>query len=428
MKSKKPLALVDCNNFYASCERVFNPKLKDKPIVVLSNNDGIIVARSAEAKALGIGMGEPLFKIKDIVKKHEVQVFSSNYTLYGDMSHRVMSTLEQFSPNVEIYSIDEAFIDLEGIYCADLTEYCRKIRNTVLKWTGITVSVGVAETKTLAKLANRIAKKDSRHNGVLNIIDNPDIDEYLRATKVEDVWGVGHQYTKLLNKNNILTAYDLRESGDKWIRKNMTVMGHRTQWELRNIPCITSDYAPPPKKAIICSRSFGRGVFEKSEVLESVALFTTRAAEKMRNQKSAAKNLSVYLRTNPFKAVPQYHNGCIVELPVPTDASAELLVFARRAAEQIFRQGYEYNKVGVMLTGFVPVDHSQLAMFDSENRIKLNNVTRVVDEINMEFGSEAVFYASTGIRRRWKTRRDSLSPRYTTDWEDLPLAKAESEE
>ncbi|MDQ1266391.1 MAG: Y-family polymerase, partial [Bacteroidota bacterium] len=295
---KTPIALVDCNNFYASCERVFNPKLYGKPIVVLSNNDGIIVARSDEAKALGIKMGEPLFKIQDLVRRHNIQVFSSNYTLYGDMSCRVMRVLEQYSQDVEIYSIDEAFLSLWGMERNDLTEYCRNIRNIVRQWTGITVSVGIAETKTLAKLANRIAKKNPKFGGVLNLIGDPNIEEYLKITLVEDIWGVGRQYTKFLNNHGIKTAYDFVNSNDKWIKKNMTVMGLRTCFELRGIPCIKLEYAVPAKKAIVCSRSFGKPVIEKQELHEAVSLFTTRAAEKMRRQNSAASLLTVFLRTN----------------------------------------------------------------------------------------------------------------------------------
>lgn len=418
-----PIAIVDCNNFYASCERVFNPKLKGKPIVVLSNNDGMIIARSDEAKALGIPMGEPLFKIEELVKEHDVRVFSSNYALYGDMSHRVMTILEHFSPNVEIYSIDEAFLNLDGFSRLNLGDYAHKIRKTVYQWTGIPVSIGIATTKTLAKLANRLAKKDKSRGGVLSLIDVADIDEYLKRVAVEDIWGVGRQYTKFLYQFNIFNAYDLKYAQDKWIKKKMTVMGLRTVYELRGIPCIKFDYSPQPKKGIISSRSFGRTVKDKDEIKEAIALFVTRASEKMRMQKSACSLLTVFLRTNPFKKSPQYHNGVLVKMPVPTDSTSEMITYAMKGVEQIFRQGFEYYKVGVMLAGFSPCDHSQLPMFDSENRHKMNKATEIVDLINLEFGSGTIQYAATGIRRGWKTKVEKRTPDFTTDWDDIPEVK-----
>ena len=422
---KKPVAIVDCNNFYASCERVFNPKLKERPIVVLSNNDGMIIARSNEAKALGIPMGSPLFKVENIIKKHNVAVFSSNYTLYGDMSHRVMSTLEQFSPDVEIYSIDEAFINLEGFAHTDLNEYCRTIRKTVYQWTGIPVSIGLAATKTLSKIANRYAKKHPELNGVLNLYEasEDEIDFYLDKTAVEDIWGVGRQYTKLLHKHNIETALQLKKANDKWIKQKMTVMGLRTVNELRGIACIEYDYTPPPKQSIVSSRSFGRTVETIEEIKESVALFTTRAAEKLRFQNSAANLLTVFLRTNPFKETAQYHNGVVVTLPVATDISSEMIEYAMKGVEQIYRPGYLYYKVGVMLSGIVPKDSVQFSLFDDPNRSKKAKLTETMDFINMLYGSNTLFYAREGVERNWKTRSENKSKRFTTDWDDLPEVK-----
>mgnify|MGYP000016030588 FL=1 len=423
-KKIKPVALVDCNNFYASCERVFNPKLWGKPIVVLSNNDGMIIARSNEAKELGIKMGEPLFKAEEIIKKHNVYVFSSNYTLYGDMSHRVMTTLEHFSPEVEIYSIDEAFINLEGLSHQDLTDYCRLIRNTVRKWTGIPVSIGIAETKTLAKLANRFAKRVPSNKGVLNLYGLENKDYYLKNTDVADIWGVGRQYTKLLNLQNIFTAYDLANANEKWIKKKMTVMGLRTALELKGIPCIEYEYFPPAKKAIVSSRSFGQTVQDISSVKEAIAYFVTRASEKMRSQKSSANLLSVFLRTNPFKKEAQYHNGVLIQLPIPTDSTSELISYAMKGVEQIFRIGYKYYKVGVMLSGLVPTNRSQASFFDTEDRLKMAKITEVVDEVNKKMGSNTLFYAATGINRKWRTRADMRTPKYTTDWDQIPLVSA----
>jgi len=420
-----PVAIVDCNNFYASCERVFNPKLKERPIVVLSNNDGMIIARSNEAKTLGIPMGSPLFKIEKIVQKYNVQVFSSNYTLYGDMSQRVMSTLEQFSPDIEIYSIDEAFINLQGFSHLEISDYAQEIRHTVKQWTGIPVSIGIATTKTLAKIANRYAKKHLEQNGVLNLykISQDKIDKYLEQTNVEDVWGIGRQYAKLLYKHGISNALQLKNANDKWIKKKMSVMGLRTVLELRDIPCINYDYMPPPKKSIVSSRSFGRTVEDIEQIKEAIALFTSRAAEKLRQQHSAANLLSVFIRTNPFKKTAQYHNGVLVTLPVATDITSELIEYAMKGVEQIYRPGFLYYKVGVMLSDIVPKDSTQFSLFDRANRTKMAILTETMDKINMQYGSGTLFYARLGTRHPWRTRADKKSPHFTTDWNSLPEVK-----
>ncbi len=420
-----PIALVDVNNFYASCEKVFNPSIRNKPVVVLSNNDGMVVARSPEAKELGIDMAVPLFKIKEMVETHDVQVFSSNYTLYGDMSNRVMTTLEQYTPNVEIYSIDEAFLNFEGFERKDMFEYCREIRETVYKWTGLPVSVGAAPTKTLAKIANHWAKRENKHIGVLSLFGQDKIDKYLKKTLVEDIWGVGRQYKKLLNNHNIFTGYELSKAKDKWIKKHMTVMGLRTVHELRRIPCITLEYTPPAKKAIVSSRSFGVPAVSKRDVEEAAAYFTSRAAEKLRLQKSAATILTVFLRTNPFKKQePQYHNGCQVQLPVPANSTPELIKWAMSATRQIYREGFKFKKVGVMVTGLVPFDTAQMSLFDTENRKKQAILTELVDQVNALMGKETLFYARTGIKREWGMRREKLSKRYTTNWSELPEVHA----
>ncbi len=421
---KYPIALVDCNNFYASCERIFNPKLEGMPIIVLSNNDGMIIARSNEAKAVGIKMGEPLFKVKELVDKYNVKVFSSNYTLYGDMSQRVMSLMERFSPKVEIYSIDEAFLCFDGFDDTIIEEHCSMIRKTIKKWTGIPVSIGIGSTKTIAKLANRIAKKNQQMNGVLNLWNNDKLDDYLKKESVEDIWGVGRQYTKLLYLNNIYTAYDLKNAPDKWIRSKMTVMGLRTVFELREIPCISIDSSHPDKKSIVCSRSFGKVTNNLQYVKEAIATFTSKAAEKMRKQKSAAHILHIFLRTNPFKNCPQYHNGVMVEFPIATDSTAEMLKMADKAVEQIFKPEFEYHKVGVMLSGFIPNDNCQTTIFDTEDRIKSAKITELIDKVNKEWGVNALFYAASGTQKVWKTKSERRSPRYTTCWKELALADA----
>ena len=354
-KNNRVYALVDCNNFYASCERVFRPDLRGKPIVVLSNNDGNIIARSKEAKALGIAMGEPYFKAKPLLKKYNVQVFSSNYTLYGDMSRRVMDVLQQVEPDLEIYSIDEAFISLPGGKCFNRIRRGRYIRAVVQQYTGIPVSIGFASTKTLAKLANRIAKKESLHKGVFDLTDHDDIDKLLATIKVEDIWGIGRQHTKKLNTQKIVTARDLKYADDGWIRKHLTVTGLRTVWELRGIPCVSLDKAPAPKKGIITSKSFGRPVTSIKELSEAVTTYISRAAEKLRSQHSIASSVSVFIATNRFKPEkPQYSNSLMLSLPGPTSSTPILIRQALRCLRKIYKPGYEYKKAGVMLTEIIP--------------------------------------------------------------------------
>lgn len=420
MRQKEhPIALVDCNNFYASCERVFNTKLRNVPVVVLSNNDGMIIARSNEAKALGIKMGEPLFKVKDIVKKYGVQVYSSNYVLYGDMSSRVMNCISQFSPDIEIYSIDEAFLNLKGFENRNLEQYGAELRATVRQWVGLPVSIGIAKTKTLAKLANHIAKKDPKFNGVLNIYYEDDANEFLKRVEVSDVWGIGRQYTKLLNNHNIKSAYDFIQLGDNWIKKKMTIMGLRTAMELRGIPCISLESVPAPKKAIVSSRSFSKLSSSKQDIKEAVAFFVSIAAQKLRKQRSNAGILTVFLRTNPFKDSPQYHNGVLMQFPLPTDSTSEMISYAMKGVEQIFREGYQYQKVGVMLAGIIPRNKNQYTLFDRPDREQMDKISDIMDKINKEMGAWTISYAATGTKRDWMTRADLKSPRYTTNWNEL---------
>ena len=426
MKKTSRIALVDCNNFYASCERVFNPKLNGRPIVVLSNNDGVIIARSEEAKALGIKMGDPYFKVEQLLKQHNVAVFSSNYTLYGDLSARVMATLEKSSPEVEIYSIDEAFLNLAGIEIQNQTEYLHTIRKTIKKWLGLPVSIGLAPTKTLAKLANRIAKKNKEYDGVLNLFDYTDWELFLEMVEVEDVWGVGRQYSALLHRNNIHTALDLARADEKWIKKRMTVVGLRTYLELNGVPAIELEHQPPAKKSIVSSRSFGEYLTKFDEVMEAVAYFVARASEKMRSQGSACRIMNVFIRTNPFKNSPQYYNSVEVRLPYPMYGTNELLPFAKQALKKIFRDGYYYQKVGVLLMDFVQTNAMMVSLFDPPNRINQLKVTELMDQINKKYGREAIYYAAAGTkeRRRWQMKRDMLSRHFTTNWKDLPEVKA----
>lgn len=417
-------ALVDCNNFYVSCERVFQPTLDGKPVVVLSNNDGIVVARSNEAKTLGIAMGVPAFQIRSLIRAHDVQVFSSNYALYGDMSRRVMETLGQFSPNVEVYSIDEAFLSLSGFTHHNLTEYGRTIRATVKRWTGIPVSVGIAETKTLAKIAGEVAKHRLDAGGVCDLMACADRDNILADIPVEDVWGIGPNWARLLTEHGVRTARDLREADERWIRKRMGVVGARIMQELRGVSCLALEDCPPPKQAVTVSRMFGRPITTLAEMREAVATYTARAGEKLRRERLAATVLTVFLTTNPFKDEPQYSNTVTIKLPIATDATPELLRHALRGIERIYRDGYRYNKAGIMLTALVPASQRQLDLYEDRHRERSSRLMRVLDRLNADIGAGTLRYAAEGYVKRWRTRFERRSPVNTTNWRDLPVVKA----
>lgn len=417
-------ALVDCNNFYASCERVFSPTLEGKPIVVLSNNDGCVVARSNEAKALGIGMGIPEFQIRPLLRAHRVHVFSSNYTLYGDMSQRVMETLEQFSPDLEVYSIDEAFLSLSGFTSRNLTEYGRTIRTTVKRWTGLPVSVGIAETKTLAKIANRVAKRTLDTGGVFDLLACPDRDALLSRVAVEDVWGIGPNHARLLNQHGITTALQLREADDQWIRKHLGIVGVRLVYELRGRSCLELEECPPPKQGITCSRAFGKLISTLAEMEEAVSVYTSRVAEKLRRERLTATVLTVFLTTNEFKEGPQYSNALALKLPLVTDTTSELIGFALQGIRAIYRDGYLYKKAGVLLTGLVPASQTQADLFDSQDRGRSKRLMSALDSINDRWGAGTLQYASSGITKAWKTQFHRRSPAYTTHWDELPVAHA----
>jgi DNA polymerase V len=417
-------ALVDCNNFYASCERVFNPKLAGKPLVVLSNNDGCVVARSNEAKALGIGMGVPEFQIRPLLRAHQVEVFSSNYRLYGDMSQRVMDTLEPFSPDLEIYSIDEAFLSLSGFASRNLTEYGRTIRNTVKRWTGIPVSVGIAETKTLAKIANRVAKRTPDIGGVFDLLACPDRDALLGRIAVEDVWGIGPNHARRLKQHGIITALQLRGVDDQWIRTHMGIVGLRLVMELRGISCLDLEQCPSPKQSLTCSRAFGTLISTLEEMEEAVSVYTSRVAEKLRRERQAATVLTVCLTTNEFKEGPQYSNALTLKLPIATDSTADLIKSALQGIRVIYRDGYHYKKAGVMLTGLVSASQIQADLFDSQDRGRSKRLMSVLDAVNDRWGAGTLHYASSGFTTAWRTQFHRRSPAYTTHWPDLPLVQA----
>lgn len=403
-------ALVDCNNFYASCERVFNPRLEGKPIVVLSNNDGCVVARSNEAKALGIGMGVPEFQIRPMLRAHHVQVFSSNYTLYGDMSQRVMETLEQFCPDLEVYSIDEAFLSLVGFERRNLTDYGQQIRQMVKQWTGIPVSVGIAETKTLAKIANRVAKRTPDMGGVCDLLACPDRDALLGRIAVEDVWGIGPNHAHMLTQHGITTAFQLRRVDDQWIRKRMGIVGLRLVMELRGVSCLDLEQCPAPKQSLTCSRAFGKLISTLGEMEEAVSVYTSRVAEKLRRERLAATVLTVCLTTNEFKEGPQYSNALTLNLSVVTDTTSDLIKSALHGIRAIYRDGYLYKKAGVMLTGLVPVSQTQADLFDDRDRRKSKRLMSALDAINDRWGADTLHYASSGISKPWKTQFHCRSP------------------
>ncbi len=417
-------AHIDCNNFYVSCERVFNPKLKGKPVIVLSNNDGCIVARSDEAKALKIGMGVPYFKVEGIVKNNNVIVYSSNYTLYGNMSERVMNILSEFTPNIELYSIDESFLSLKEINVNELTSYGKCIRNTVLKHTGIPVSIGIAKSKTLAKIANEYVKKNPKLNGVFDITSFPKMDKLLAHVPVYDVWGIGGAFGEMLMSKNILTALDFRNASEFFVKKRMGVIGLRTQLELKGVSCIDLEEITAPRKEIMSSRSFGRYVTKRSEIEEAVSQYTTRAAEKLRLQKSIANVISVFIQTNHYKLTDMQHaeTKCI-SLPEPTNYTPQLIDYALYLLRLIYKQGYRYIKAGVLLSGIIPEDVIQINVFEYNNHVKRNSLMKVIDTINYIWGRDTLKIASSGIEQDWKMKMSYRSPRFTTNWNELLTVK-----
>ena len=415
--------LLDCNNFYASCERVFNPSLNGVPVVVLSNNDGCVIARSAEAKALGIPMGEPAYKLKELIEQHHVAVFSSNYVLYGDMSGRVMSILSSFVPEMEVYSIDEAFLHFDGFEKIDLKEYGTKIVQTVTRGTGIPVSLGVAETKTLAKAANRFAKKYPAYKGVCIIDSDEKREKALKLLAIEDVWGIGRRISKKLHYYSINTAWDFTQRSKSWIRHTLGVNGERTWLELRGVPCLEMD-RPASKKSICTSRSFGERLTTYEPVAEAVANFAASCAEKLRRQHSQAAVLMVFLHTNPFaENQPQYSNQVVVQLPVPTSDTPELIRYALRGLKSIFAEGYRFKKAGVIVSEITPERPMQLNLFDDRDREKFQKVMLVMDSLNASYGRQKVKIAAQGFDRKLKLKNEKLSPCYTTRLSDVMEVK-----
>jgi DNA polymerase V len=436
--------LIDCNNFYVSCERVFQPALEGKPVVVLSNNDGNIIARSNEAKQIGLTMGMPFFKAKPLIEKHNVTYFSSNYTLYGSMSRRVMETINEFAPAVEHYSIDETFVYLDG---GQQEEDARQIKRTVRRWTGIPVSIGVGPTKVLAKVASHIAKKRPEYGGVVDLTGR-DVDSYLKDFDVSDLWGIGPRYSqflkseereedlqpdlwqaaglpRLVKKQRIETALELKQRSDTWIRKHFTIQGLRLVWELRGISCLPLEVFEKPKKGICCSRAFGKPVLTLDELQEAVALHAARGGEKLRRQHLATQHLTVFISTSRFRSNPKeiFSAATSWRLPAPTSYTPALIEAARKLLERIYKPGYIYSKTGIFLTDIVPDTQIQQSAFMRVNSARQMQLMEAVDHINRKHGRHTIRPLAIGLEQAWEMKRGHLSKNYTTRWDELLTVK-----
>jgi len=418
------VALVDGNNFYVSCERVFNPKLEGVPVVVMGNNDGIIVSRSNEAKALGIPMGSPAFKIRDLMRRHHVRAFSSNYALYADMSRRMVETLSTFAPQIEVYSIDESFLNFEGMSHFELMAYGQDIRATVRRWTGVPVCVGIGPTKTLAKLANHCAKKIPAFDGVCDLSDTALRDRLFPSLPVDKIWGIGPAATAKLARLGIGTVADLCRINPKHARDVLTVAGERIIRELSGIACLTLEEVPPSRKGIASTRSFGQPVTEFSDMSEAVASYATRAAEKLREHRLVAQHLSVFMHTNRFNGDPSYAKTLGFYLPEATSDTLILIRHALWAAKRIWRNGYRYSKAGIMLDSLVPAERAPRSLFSTINAGRSARLMAALDTINSRMGSGTLHSASMGVGRDWKVKFGQRSPSWTTNWNELPRVRA----
>jgi DNA polymerase V len=415
--NKKKIALIDCNSFYVSCERLFNPKIKNVPVVVLSNNDGCVISRSTEAKKIGIKMGEPYFKVKELVKKNNVQIFSSNYSLYGDLSRRVMKVLKGFSDKIEIYSIHEAFIDLSHIKDENIEDYGKKIRERVLKWTGIPTSVGISCTKTLSKVANHVAKKNK--TGVIFLKDN--IDDVLKNFDISDIWGVGRQLSKLYIKNGINNAYKLKNISNSWVKKSTNVLGAKTVMELRGIPCINLETEETKRKSCCVSRSFGRKIESLNKLKESITTHCLNAAEKIRNDNQTTRSITVFIRTSPFdKNRKYYSNSLTIDLPVATNNSLELVKMAIEGLKKIYKYGYFYQKAGVILSKLSEAGEKNLNLLTPILENKSQTLMKAIDLTNAKYGRNVISVAQAGINNSWKMRREHSSKIDTASFDSLP--------
>lgn len=429
---KKIFALVDCNNFFVSCERVFDPRLEGRPVVVLSNNDGCIIARSNEAKALGIAMGEPLFKVRAEIRHHDIKVYSSNYPLYGDMSARVMNVLQTFTPDIELYSIDEAFLNLAGFEDRGLGAYGQDIRATVKRWTGIPVSVGIAPTKTLAKVAGHVAKKSVDSNGTFVIANEAIQRDVLAQIPVGEIWGIGPRWARMLKGQAIETALDFHDTPEPWVRKHMGVTGARTLLELRGITCLDLQNQSPHKQTIRVSRSFAKPVESRQILRESIAVFAARAAEKLRRDELVCAVVNVFVATNRFGPKGDYYRGTASSaLLAPSSHTATISRAAMAAFEKVYKPGLQFKGAGVMMLGLTRFDGAQNNLFAPPDPItdaRVRALMTAFDAINSRIGRGAVRYGCVGVAERAKydvyTVQNHRSPRYTTNWQELPIVRA----
>lgn len=424
MTTPGPYALVDGNSFYCSCERVFDPSLQNRPVIVLSNNDGCAVARTPEAKALGIKMGDPYFKIAQLCQANNVAVMSSNYTLYGDMSERVNAVFDCFSPDVEIYSIDESFLSLRGLGISDRIEWGRDIRHTVHQRTGIPTCVGIADTKTLAKLANRVAKKHKSLLGVCDLTDHQTRMWALSVTPIADVWGIGGSSQKKLANIGIKTAADLCQIPERLARDLLTVVGARTVRELRGEACIEFEHTPPARKGIAVTRSFGMRQTEKGALRDALSVFANRASEKLRRHRLVAPRIQVFIRTSPFDKGPRYSRSISLRFPEAVSDAPTLIKASSRGLDAIWRPGYRYAKAGIILTSLEPANARQLSLMLDPKRELNDKLMVLMDGINARFGKGSLRPAAADSSGTWRLKQGRCSPRYTTEWADMPIAQA----
>lgn len=415
-------AHIDCNNFYASCERVFNPALNGKPVIVLSNNDGCAIARSSEAKALGIPMGAPAFKYKEIIEKNHVHVFSANFPLYGDMSNRVMSILGTFSPVQEVYSIDECFLDLSG-FDFDLKAYGLKMKERVFKWTGLPISIGIAPTKALCKIATRIAKKYPKQTGGVHVIDSENLRiKALKWLEIGDVWGIGRQYTKRLLAKNIKNAYQFTCMNDDWVKTHMSIVGLRLKYDLQGIPSIMMEDIKD-KKNIATTRTFDYNTEKYEDIKERIVTFATKCAEKLRKQGSCCNSIQVFIATNFYREdLPQYSNSICIKLPFATNSTFELAEYAVMGLEQIFKKGYAYKRAGVLVMDFTPESNQQLNLFQNRNT-KHIPIMHAMDKLNRKYGHDLLRLGAQAPGRTWRMKQEKLSPHYTTNINEVLSVK-----
>lgn len=411
--------LADCNNFFVSCERVFRPELNGKPVIILSNNDGCVIARSNEAKRLGIKMGHPYFQLEALIKRHHVTVFSSNYALYSDMSQRVQQTLRSLCPATEVYSIDESFLNLQGIKEEELDTFGHLVSAKVLKNTGIPISVGISHTKTLAKIASKLCKQYPKLRGSCYMHRPQDIEKVLKKFPIEDVWGIGRRFSVMLKSRNILTAYDFAQQPLDFVRNKMHLGGMKTWYELHGRPCIEFEAHIPDKQQIMVSRSFSKEINTVEEITQQISLFTSMAAEKLRKQGSVCHAIQVFLLTNRFRhEQEQHYDNQLITLQAPSDSTVELVDIAVKTTAAIFRSGNYYKKAGVILTQFTPKESVQTVLFDEVDREKHDKLMHAMDKINEKQGQRTVVVATAGFDGV-KMNRNHLSPNYTTNWNDI---------